>query len=307
MTRDAMINSDLADLAADSSREHRTSANAGVYRDDRPGIEAWRQRVAGEHALELARLPLAQARVFGHRVARAAAGAAAIVGAFGVLAMVDADRFGSRDVRLSTLLAVAGMLVVGAYIVGGWIGERVFDQRVQAAADLGKLGPEIGHARGWVGPYPTGKMLCAWADRWAVALVIGGATVGLAVVAIAVVVHVAVARHGPVAAYALTLDRMAIAVAAGGVLVLVPVMLRLAGRSAWMARLVLRGGLAVTSMAVFSVIHTAQRVRVAGDLPQAAKRFVLLGCGMVGLLAVVTGVVLWWRVREQRLLGERVD
>lgn len=142
-TLDPFIASDLAALGTES-RQHlppleSSLAPSGAYRDNRAGAEARRDELLATRRLELSLMPLATGRIFVHRVARAAGGAAAALAAMFVVMMI-ADpmlvRFASLLVpELSvSLIAVGGLLVcVAVYAIAGLIAERAFERRMRAA------------------------------------------------------------------------------------------------------------------------------------------------------------------------------
>jgi hypothetical protein len=181
---DSHIDQDLS-LLADETRRG-LGAQGGVaailagaqsaFRDDRPGAEARRDALLGRRRLELALMPLSLERAFVHRVSRSAAGgvaslcaAAIMVGLSqpGLIRLADLMIPGVATVTLASVAVAVAVLV--AYIVGGWVAERVFERGMRESfetsgepyRDLDAL------ARG---PIDRARELARRADGWAIGL-----------------------------------------------------------------------------------------------------------------------------------------
>jgi hypothetical protein len=177
------IAQDLTALGADSRRGLaelddvlRTSS---VYRDDRPGAEARRDALAEDRRRELAMMPLALAHVFAHRVARAAAGGAAMLCALVLVAMLldpmmmRLAAFVIPGLDIGMCILLSGVFILKTYILASWIAEARFARRMRAAItargdayrDLDRLA---------TGPLDLGYALIRRADGWAVGLSLAG-------------------------------------------------------------------------------------------------------------------------------------
>jgi hypothetical protein len=174
---------DLAALGADNRRGLaelddvlRTSS---VYRDDRPGAEARRDALAEDRRRELAMMPLALAHVFAHRVARAAAGGAAMLCALVLVAMLldpmtmRLATFAVPGLDIGMCITLSAGFILATYILVTWIAEARFARRMRAAIttrgdayrDLDRLA---------TGPLDVGYALIRRADGWAVGLSLAG-------------------------------------------------------------------------------------------------------------------------------------
>lgn len=141
---DVLIQNDLGALEVETARVGdfdtvtRDLGGTGPYRDGAPGAEARRRELTESRLCELALMPRAAERVFVHRVSRAAAGGAALLGV-GFLTLASMDPWAERMVfalfgRLTPALAAAllGGAVLAAYVVAGLIAERVYDRNVRS-------------------------------------------------------------------------------------------------------------------------------------------------------------------------------
>jgi hypothetical protein len=132
------------DASLDSTAVHRSSTpHASAYRDDLPGVEARRNSLADARRRELALMPLTLSQIYAHRVGRAAAGAAAILCALGLLVVID-DRFLVRltayfipgfAIGVYALVSIAFVLVT--YQVAHWIAESRFTERMRELVSKG--------------------------------------------------------------------------------------------------------------------------------------------------------------------------
>jgi hypothetical protein len=344
---DIQITSDLAALAEDSRRDPVPLAAcdgaagasvpmtggaalrrgaAGVYRDDRPGAEARRDALAEERRRELATLPLALAHVFAHRIGRAAAGAVAVVSALAI-ALVLADPLLIRiaawvipGLNVSLLVALAGVAVLAAYVIGGWIGERLFERRMRQAittsgdayADLDLLAS---------GPVDVARATVRRVDRWSVMLAIAGAVtlvpvVGFLLFTMSVAypypmmwANLATVANGPVGAglgavVVVTVFSLGGAVAVGRAC---DGELRRGGLPRWTAVLAHWGmiplGIVLGLVADYGAISLLDDYHVAGIRPASGEVLVLAALGVAGIFAIATWAVLFWRRREHRRLG----
>ncbi|HEY5936106.1 MAG TPA: hypothetical protein VIU61_15760 [Kofleriaceae bacterium] len=178
------IAQDLAALGTDSRRGLaelddvlRTSS---VYRDDRPGAQARRDALADDRRRELAMMPLTLAHVFAHRVARAAAGGAAMLCALVLVAML----LDPMIMRLATYVVpgldigmcvmLSGGFILAIYILATWIAEARFARRMRASITMrGDVYRDLDHLA--TGPLDAGYTLLRRADGWAVGLSLAGA------------------------------------------------------------------------------------------------------------------------------------
>ena len=174
---------DLAALGADNRRGlaelDEILRSSSVYRDDRPGAEARRDALAEDRRRELALMPLTLAHVFAHRVARAAAGAAAMLCTLViVLALVDpmmmrlaAFMVPGLDIGLVLLLS-AGFILV-AYILATWIAEHRFAARMRRAITTrGEAYRDLDHLA--TGPLDVGQAMIRRSDGWSTGFPLAG-------------------------------------------------------------------------------------------------------------------------------------
>ena len=326
-TIDRMIKSDLADLATDVRRDVPAHRDAGIYRDGTAGAQARRDVLAEERRVQLALMPLAIAQVFAHRVARAAAGAAALVCAVAMIAFL-ADPLLMRvvtwfvpgvGVNIGTCIMIAATLILVTYVVSTWAAEAWFTRRMREAvatehdvyADLDKLAK---------GPIEVAQKLVRKVDGWSIGLFLAGAAALTSVFGYLVVIagsfqplsHVlsttslfaeraAATNLGPVI-YALALAcGLAVFVARGcdreG---------RLGELPPFVTRLAHWSTLAIGIVIGFGVMFATARMvtHLQFRLPAPGHRY-LLAIGAEGaLLAVTTWLALWWRRRERTRLGD---
>lgn len=323
---DALIASDLAALGTENRRDQGSLdallRSSGVYRDDSAGTEARRDALAHLRRRELATLPLALAHVFARRVARAAAGGAAFVGAIFMLAGMAGAYQGADAVwgpimpRRALAVAVFANLVLGVYIVATWLAERAFERRMRAAiavtgdahADLDRLGE---------GPLEAGRRLVERADRWAIGLVIAGATASAVMLGAILALGASSARwHGGMQAVAHNAELLA-TVAAGGLIVALGLahacrQERWAVQPAWWMRLLSHWAVPVVAVSalIYVVGHADEAVQQlsarspAAALPDLGWRLRIAIGGGLAVLALVSWAVLAWRRREHARLDE---
>jgi len=325
-----MITTDLTALAADSRRElpsiAETMPGAGVYRDDRASAAAKRDAVADERRRELAVMPLALAHTFAHRIGRAAAGGTAIAGAV-LISVLFAEawitRFAAQVIpglSLPLIVALLAGAVVLAYALGTAIAEAVFARRMERAiatssdphADLESLA---------IGPVAAGRELVRRADRWSIALALGGLVAAVPLVSYlvfalgmsrspaAMMMSVTALTTAEVHA---TLDAMGVAIALGLTLAALIAHAcdrehRRAALPRWVERVGHWSMLPIAFVLGLVVLLASVRAtfdhRSSGSMPSFAW-MTLLAIGSVAstLLPAAWGL-LWWRRREHARLG----
>ena len=328
---DIQITSDLAALAEDSRRDPvplaaALPAAAGVYRDDRPGAEARRDALAEERRRELARLPLALAHVFAHRVGRAAAGCVALVAA-ATVALVLADPLLVRiatwmipGLNVTLLVALAGVAVLAAYVIGGWIGERLFERRMRQAittsgdayADLDALAS---------GPVDVARDMVRRLDRWSVMFAIAGAVTVIPVLGF-ILFTMSVAYPYPMMWADLTAVASGVVGDGLGAVVVATVLAvggavvvgracdaepRRAVLPRWAAALghwaMIPLGIVLGLVANYGAISVINEYRISGAAPDLETVVGFAAFGVAGVFALSTWAVLWWRRREHARLG----
>ena len=194
MTQQA-IDSDLRALADDSGRglpdfsetAARLAGGGSPYRDDRPGAEARRRALVEDRLVEVALLPLALERVYVHRVARAAGGAAALLGAAAIMVGV-LDPWTGRVMAIMSGMPLAilapvliGFATLAAYILAGSIAERHYERRLRASVRTdGEPYGDIERLEA-ARPLDDVRRLVHGADAVATALPLLGASLALAV------------------------------------------------------------------------------------------------------------------------------
>lgn len=144
-TVDKTIARDLAALGENSRRDippledNHALRRADAYRDDRPGAEARRNELFDQRRRELVLLPLAFARVYAHRVARIAGGAAGLLVGFVTLAILADYDVGHGvleklpGITATTYGAVAAAGILACYIAGLLYGDRRFERAMRDA------------------------------------------------------------------------------------------------------------------------------------------------------------------------------
>ena len=326
-TIDKLIKSDLAELATDVRRDVPAAREAGIYRDGTAGAQARRDVLAEERRLQLALMPLAVAQVFAHRVARAAAGAAALLCALAMVAFL-ADPLLMRvvtwfvpglGVNIGTCIMIASTLILVTYVVATWAAEAWFTRKMREAvatehdvyADLDKL------ARG---PIEVAQKLVRRVDGWSMGLFLAGAAALVSVFGYLVVIagafqplsHVlsttslfaeraAAGNLGPV------LYAIAIACGAGFVVARGCERENRYGElPSLVARLAHGSTLVIGAVVGLGVMFATARMvtRLAFRLPEPGQRYLLAIFAEVALLAILACLALWWRRRERARLGD---
>jgi hypothetical protein len=326
-TIDRMIKSDLAELATDTRRDLPEQRDAGVYRDGTAGAQARRDVLAEERRLQLALMPLAIAQVFAHRVARAAAGTAALLCSLALVAFL-ADPLLMRvvawlvpgvGINIGTCVMIASTVILVTYVGATWAAEAWFTKKMREAvatdhdiyADLDKLAK---------GPIEVAQKLVRKVDGWSIGLAVAGAAALISVFGYLVVIagafqplsHVlsttslfaeraAAGNLGPVV-YAIAMAVGAAFVIARGceregrIGELPPLVARLAHWSTLAIAVVV--GLGVMFATARMVTHLQFR------LPAPGHRYLLAIGGKAALLGVTAWLALWWRRRERARLGD---
>jgi hypothetical protein len=327
---DAIINGDLAALG-DASRHNLAALDAnlhttGVYRDDRPGVEARRNSLTEVRRHELALMPLTLSHIYSHRVARATAGAAALLCALGLLVILDdhlmvqltAWFIPGFAVGMYALISVVTVLT--SYVIATWVAEHKFAARMRelvtkggdAYRDLDQLA---------VGPFAVAAEKVRRIDRLSVTLPLAG--IAVLVPLLGFVGFVGAVAFTSRASFRSTIEAfmnmthdlspVLLALALGVVLALLlgraidrenrrgtaTGWVRWAGHwSMLVIAFVLGIGVAVAAA------YAAFRMQTYDIPPPHRTRFLLaLGGEAVIMLPAVWGL-LWWRQRERRRLGD---
>jgi hypothetical protein len=315
------IDSDLRALADESAgglpdfaeTAARLAGGGSPYRDDRPGAEARRRALVEDRLLEVALLPLSLARVYVHRVARAAAGGAALVGAAAIMVGV-LDPWTGRVLTILSGMPLAvlapvlvGFATLGAYLVAALIAEHQVERRLRASVrGRGELYADIEHLEA-VRPLAEVRRMVDAVDAAAVALPLLGASLGLAVsgfltafsfIPLGSMASLAYYSLGPVAlvtvlsiAFAIDLAR---ACARERKSIGRPALLVAAEH--WGT--LIAGGL----VGAFVLWYGARLVdaRFAGVVPGEGKRLLLLASAVAAMVLPLTWGLLGLRRREQR-------
>jgi len=327
MSMNRIILSDLMALGEDNRRDlgsaDQALQRADMYRDDRLGAEARRDDMAKRSRSELALMPLVLSHIFAHRVARAAAGAAATV-FVGFVMIAIANPLPFRVARwfvpglLGVVLAVA-MLAV--HTVATWIAEVVFERRMRAAIatspdvheDLDRLA---------AGPVDVARQLIRRVDGWSLAGTLAGANAAIVMFGF-LVFSLVVAREYPGAwtyaeAFAgATLARnvvpICLALVVGTALAL---LVGLAcdrqlrrGTPPWLGVLAHRIAPIIANVVLLLVWFVGKRMahtaHVLGTMPPLTVRLALAGAAVTAVGVLTTWAALWWRRREYARVGER--
>ena len=328
---DSLITSDLAALGEDSRRSLAALDDSfnekNMYRDDAPGAKARRDALADARRRELAMMPLTISQVFAHRVARAAAGGAAILMSLVAVALL-ADPALVRyavylapslievgNVEWAMMMAVIMLLVV--YVIAQWIAQSWFARRMRDAVrisdepyrDLDTL------ARG---PLEVAQQAARRVDGYALGGMLAGATM-LALVFGYVVVILDAFDHQPLtwsfngllyeAALVKNIEILAIALTIAGVIAyFIGREAQRAGGSQLLDMLARRVTAVSALLLVGTTWYLSERIVVRigrhGYLPSTDERVMLAIAVVLSLLAVVTVVLLWWRRSENRRIGD---
>jgi hypothetical protein len=322
---DDIIRTDLAALGAETARaipgfdtvSARLAGAGGPYRDDQPGAEARRRALRDDRLRELALMPLAYERVFVHRVSRAGAGAAAILG-IGVALAASADLWTQRLAYLligqptaPLLAALLGLSTLAAYVLCGWIAERYYERRLRGALDAaGDAYADIDKLEA-ASPTREARALVDRVDGAAVALPLAGAiTGGLALGLLAFF-----SDHG-YSAMRLLLESADVLVPAAftGIAAAWFIGVACAGERRRVDRsplllaaehwLTLAAGGAAAVASLWFAARTSFALHAYGVIPGQTTSLALGAAGLAALVLPATWVALWWRRREHRRLGD---
>ena len=329
---DALITSDLVALGEDSRRapsEIDDTLNAkNMYRDDGGlAAKARRDELADARRRELVMMPLTISHVFAHRVARAATGGAAVVvSLLAVMLIADPFMMGYAAYFVPSLTEVANLewvlmmttiMLLVIYLIALWVAQSWYARRMRESVrttsepheDLDTL------ARG---PVEVAQHACRRVDGYALGLTLGGISMLTLVFGYMIFIlgtsHVSIAE----AAYvdilyvgALTKNLGALVatlIIAAGVSLVVGHEARRAGGSTFLDMLahkfslVFTGFLAVTT--AYLSLRTASGIDARRLLPSSGDRYMLAICVVLSLIGVGSYVLLWWRRREQRQIGD---
>lgn len=294
-----------------------------MYRDDRPGAEARRDALAEERRRELVMMPLTLSHVFAHRVGRAAAGAAALACTLALVAVISdplllqvaAWLVPGVDIGILGLLTFIAVLAV--YVVATWIAEAWFARRMRAAIrtgddpyrDLDEL------ARG---PVEVAQQAVRRVDGISLGLFLAGMTS----VAIGFGYVLAILGSLYELPYALSMSALIQTGALEKNLgVLVNALLLAGGIAYWLGRSARRGtrsrviavlghrwglvaALAIGLVTAYVSIDTIALIGLRRDLPPEDVRYLIGFGGTIALVGLAAWVLLWWRGRENRRIGE---
>ena len=309
----------LADESASGLPEFaETSAwlagGGSPYRDDRPGAEARRRALLEDRLLEVALMPLALQRVYVHRVARAAAGGAALLGAAAIMVGVF-DPWTGRLLMLMSGMPLAllapvliGFFTLGAYILAGLLAEHQVERALRATVKTGgELYGDIDRLEG-SRPLERVRRMVQSVDAVSIALPLLGASMGLVVCGFLMafyflpgelMAHAAYYSLGPVSlitvlstAFAIDLAR---ACARERRSPSRPAVLAVAEH--WGT--LIAGGL-IGAFVLWYGARVVEGVRFAGIVPSEGKRLLLIAASVAAVVLPFTSGLLWLRRREQR-------
>ncbi len=317
-----VIATDLRALADESARglpDHAETSSwlaggGSPYRDDRPGAEARRRALLEDRLLEVALMPHALQRVYVHRVARAVAGGAALLGAAVIMVAVF-DPWTARVLMMLSGMPLAilspvliGFLTLHAYILAGVVAEhhieRVLRASIKTGGDLYGDIDRLEAAR----PLDRVRRMVHGVDAASVALPLLGASMGLTVCGFLMAFYflpghlMASAAYyslGPVSlvtvlstAFAIDLAR---ACARERKSPSRPALLALAEH--WGT--LVAGGL-IGAFVLWYGARVVEGVRFAGLVPSEGKRLLLIAAAVAAVVLPFTSALLWLRRREQR-------
>jgi hypothetical protein len=319
-----LVRADLDALAAENRRSLLVRDH--LYRDDRLGTEARRDHLAAQRRTELATLPLSLAHVFVHRVARAATGAAALIGCGAILFAVSRPNvlaaagrtLGGSATMLSPLmlLIIANLGLLFVHFTATRIAEGVFARRMaKAIAPTGDVHSDLDRLAD--GPIDIARRLVRSADGWAVGLSAAGA-IAFGVVFGAMGFVRLVEREYP-GAWAQGVYRKFEPIAHNATILLFLLALGVwllfaLGRACdrehrrgalprWARALEHRAivplGLATAGAAVFLALRLTRHTLKNGHLPLYYERLFIAVLGVTALVGVVASIVLGIRRREE--------
>ena len=328
---DHVIDGDLAALR-DASRHALGGIDAslhttGVYRDDRPGAEAKRNSLADVRRRELALMPLTLSHTYAHRVARATAGAAAILCSLGLLVVLD-DRLLMRmaavfipgfAIGMYAMISIA--FVLCAYVVATWIAEYKFAVRMRELVSKGgDIYSDLDQLA--VGPFAVAAEKVRRLDQLSITLPLAG--IALLVPLLGFVGFIGALSFGMPNHYGRTIEMFTamaseigpvILALGGGVTlailvgracarehrasVVAPDSVRILGH--WSMLIV---ALVVGAMVLVGMMVCGFRMANAHHPPSNEARMALALGGEIAIMLPVTWLLLWWRRRERARLGD---
>jgi hypothetical protein len=329
-TLDSLITSDLAALGEDSRRNLADVDDAlsekNMYRDDAPGAKARRDALADARRRELAMMPLVLSHVFAHRVARAAAGGAAVLmSLLAVVVLAEPSLFRYAVYVAPSLIEVANIewalmmsviMLLVVYLIALWIAQSWFARRMRDAVrtsdepyrDLDAL------ARG---PLEVAQQAVRRVDGYALGGMLAGTTMLALVFGYAIVILDVL--HDPLswrfdgllyeAALVKNVGNLVIAlVLAGGIAFVVGREAHRTSGSKLLDMLGKRTTQFFIGIFVATTWYLAERtVDWIGRhyyLPSMGDRLMLAICVVLSLLGAAAVVLLWWRKRENRRIGD---
>ncbi len=322
MSTQPAIDSDLRELAAESERglpdfaetAARLAGGGSPYRDDRPGAEARRRALVESRLIEVALLPLSLERVYVHRVARAAAGGAALLGAAAIMVGV-LDPWTGRVLQILSGMPLAilapvliGFASLAAYVLAGLLAEHHVEKRLRdSVRSRGELYTDIDHLEA-SRPLDQVRRMVNAVDAVAVALPLLGASLGLAVCGFLMAFYFLPGNQMASAAY-YSLGPVALVTVLSIAFVIdlaracsrerrspsLPPLLAVAEH--W--GMLVAGGL-IGSFVLWYGARMVEGVRVAGVVPGEGKRLLLIAAAVTAKVLPLTWALLWVRRREQR-------
>lgn len=322
MSNQPAIDSDLRALADDSARglpdfaetAARLAGGGSPYRDDRPGAEARRRALVESRLIEVALMPLALERVYVHRVARAAAGGAALLGAAAVMVGV-LDPWTGRVMQILSGMPLAilapvliGFATLAAYVLAGLLAEHHVERRLRdTVRTRGELYTDIDHLES-ARPLDEVRRMVNGLDAVAVALPLLGASLGLAVCGFLMAFYFLPGNQMASAAYySLGPVALVTVLSIAFVIDLARACVRersspsrpplLAAAEHWGT--LLAGGL-VGAFVLWYGARVVDAVRFAGLVPGEGKRLLLIAAAVAAVVLPLTWALLWLRRREQR-------
>jgi len=316
-----LIDTDLRALADESAGGPEFAETASwlagggsPYRDDRPGAEARRRALVEDRLMEVALLPHALERVYVHRVARAAAGGAAILCAAVVMVGV-LDPWTGRALMLLSGMPLAILAPVkitvatlGAYVLAGLLAEHHFERRLRATVKTGgELYGDIERLEA-ARPLDQVRRMVNSVDAVAVALPLLGASLGFTVCGFLMAFYFIPGHMMASAAYySLGPVALVTVLSTAFVIDLARACARERRSPSRPALLVVAehwgtlvaGGL-IGAFVLWYGARVADGVRLAGVVPGEGKRLLLIAAAVAAVVLPFTSMLLWLRRREQR-------